>query len=184
MKRFSKLIIAKVARRSLPSDFDRQASAQLAEIRLINEWASKEYPSGFEGIIEKAKSPEELAERDQQLDKFNADIIRSVINKNEDENEDSKVLMLNSLGLTRLPLSLLKDEGLQTFWRELRILILSDNHLTSLPSGLDRILVSLQTLSLKNNRLKALPPELELQPWAREMLSQQQKPTRANRLRS
>jgi len=96
---------------------------------------------------------EQLMTRHQQLEALNESIIRTRIKP------QSRELILENIGITRLPEALFNDSSLADYWRNLVRFFCSRNQLQQLPAAL-RNLAALRELYCDYNQLRQLPDSL------------------------
>lgn len=94
-----------------------------------------------------------LIARHQELEALNESIIRTRINP------ESRELILQNLGITRLPEALFNDSSLADYWRNLEIFDCDENQLYQLPNSLGT-LGALQALYCYQNQIQQLPDTL------------------------
>lgn len=94
-----------------------------------------------------------LMTRHQQLEALNESIIRTRIKP------QSRELILENIGITRIPEALFNDSSLADYWRNLVRFFCSRNQLQQLPAALGN-LVALRELYCDYNQLRQLPDNL------------------------
>jgi hypothetical protein len=126
------------------------------------------YQATFVQFTEPAKTLSEVLERDQLLNRFNADLIKSKIKESINGNivegfvgiKVEGELRIYEMGLTRFPEQLFEDDELTSYWASLNYLDLSDNFIKSLPDILGDYTPQLKQLFCHDNQLSALPNTL------------------------
>ena len=134
-------------------DIEMRAQAQWAEICFImKNW---EYPEKIQlnNINAETDNLAELQRREQLLDRINASVIYSEIEKQR----RSPGLSLSHKKLTRFPSILFTLEELKAYWGSLKTLNLSFNEVKQLPHEIGT-LTGLIMLWLNANQLTGLPP--------------------------